>query len=42
MNQVSLNNRNIFPLESYPGEIQDFKIKFFGAAGMAEAFPEEG
>jgi hypothetical protein len=41
MNPTSLGFRNIFPVESFPGEILDYKIKFFGAAGMAEAFPEE-
>ena len=42
MNPTSLGFRNIFPIESFPGEILDYKIKFFGAGGMAEAFPEEG
>ena len=40
MNQTSLGFRNIFPIESFPGEILDYKIKFFGVGGMAEAFPE--
>lgn len=41
MNQTSLSLRNLSPVESFPGEILDFKIKFFGAGGMAEAFPEK-
>ena len=42
MNPVSLANRGITPLESYPGEILDYKIQFFGPQGMAEAIPETG
>lgn len=42
MNPVSLSNREIFPIESWPAEILDFKIYFFGLMGMAEAVPEEG
>ena len=30
MNPVSLTNRELFPIESKPGEILDFKIVFFG------------
>ena len=42
MNPISLNNREIHPLESKPAEIQDYKIVFFGSAGMACADPEVG
>ena len=42
MNPTSLGFRNIFPIESFPGEVINYKIKFFGVGGMAEAFPEEG
>ena len=42
MNPVSLANRELFPIESKPGEILDYKIVFFGQLGMAEAFPEKG
>jgi hypothetical protein len=30
MNPVSLTNRELFPIESKPGEILDYKIVFFG------------
>jgi hypothetical protein len=42
MNPVSLANREIFPIESKPAEILDYKIGFFGQLGMAEALYEEG
>jgi gamma-glutamylcyclotransferase (GGCT)/AIG2-like uncharacterized protein YtfP len=42
MNPVSLNNREVFPAQSVPAEIIDYKIYFFGLMGMAEAVPEEG
>ena len=42
MNPVSLENRELFPIESKPAEILDYKLVFFGKLGMAEAFPEEG
>lgn len=43
MNKVSINSRDIFPSESKPAEIQDFKLIFFGPQGaaMAEAVPGE-
>ena len=40
MNPVSLANRQIFPKESFPGEILDHKIFFFGSMGFTEAQPE--
>jgi hypothetical protein len=30
MNPVSLENRGLFPVESKPGEILDYKLVFFG------------
>ena len=42
MNPVSLNNRDVFPLESKPAEILDYKIVFFGKAGMAAAQHQVG
>ena len=42
MNPTSLSNREIDPKESFPGEILNYKIFFFGSMGMAEALPEEG
>ena len=42
MNPVSLSDREIYPEESFPGEILNYKIFFFGSMGFAEAVPEEG
>ena len=42
MNKVSLNNREIFPIESKPAEIQDYELIFFGGSGMACAEPAPG
>ena len=37
MNPVSLSAREIVPIESKPSEIIDYKLRFVGRAGMAEA-----
>lgn len=42
MNKVSLNSREIFPVESKPAEILDYDLIFFGGAGMACAEAKEG
>ena len=42
MNKVSLNSREIFPVESKPAEILDFDLIFFGGSGMACAEVKEG
>ncbi|OQR84948.1 hypothetical protein ACHHYP_12535 [Achlya hypogyna] len=42
MNPISLANRDLTPLESHPAKVLDFRLGFFGAAGMAEAVPEPG
>ena len=35
MNRISINNREVFPVESMPGEILDYELIFFGKMGMA-------
>lgn len=42
MNKVSLNNRDIYPVESYPAILQDFELNFFGGWGMAVAIAKSG
>lgn len=42
MNPISLQGRNLKPLESFPGEILDYNLGFFGTMGMAAAYAEEG
>ncbi|EQC39733.1 hypothetical protein SDRG_03161, partial [Saprolegnia diclina VS20] len=42
MNPISLSNRGLAPVESHPAEVLEYKLQFFGAAGMAEAVPEAG
>lgn len=37
MNPVSLHAREIVPIESKPSEIIDYKLRFVGSSGMAEA-----
>ena len=37
MNPVSLSAREIVPIDSKPSEIIDYKLRFVGTAGMAEA-----
>jgi hypothetical protein len=38
----NINQREIFPKESKPAEIQDFEIVFFGSQGMAVAVKKSG
>lgn len=40
MNPISLKNRDIQPIKSLPGQIQDHRLYFFDVYGMAEAIPE--
>ena len=35
MNKVSITSREIYPIESYPAIIQDYKLTFFSEWGMA-------
>ena len=42
MNNVSLNARGLFSLESKPAELQDHDIIFYGPLGMAGAVPAPG
>lgn len=42
MNPTSLSMRELKPVESYPGQIINYALKFFGNMGMAEAVSEEG
>lgn len=42
MNPNSLKGRNLSPLESYPGEILDYELRFFAPSGMAVAVEKEG
>ena len=42
MNKVSINNRDIYPEDSKPAEILDFKLEFVGSLGMGLAVAEEG
>ncbi|EQC39734.1 hypothetical protein SDRG_03162 [Saprolegnia diclina VS20] len=42
MNPISLQSRNLAPIESYPAEVLDFRLHFFGHLGMAEAVPDVG
>jgi hypothetical protein len=42
MNPVSLEQRNLYPSESKPAEVQDYELAFFGSQGMAEARFKKG
>lgn len=43
VNPLSLRERNLSPLESYPGEVLDWRLSFtLGPMGMAEAIAEPG
>lgn len=42
MHPESMKQRKIAPIRSQPAELLDQRIHFFGAAGFAEAVPEEG
>ena len=42
MNKVSINNRDIYPEESKPAEILDFRLDFAGSSGMGLAVAEKG
>lgn len=42
MNPNSLKSRDLHPLESYPGEILDYELIFYGGGGMAVAIEKEG
>ena len=41
MNMTSINNREIFPAESYPAVCLDYCLVWAGG-GMANAFPVDG
>ena len=40
-NSISLSNRGLHPVESFPAEVIDYSIGWFGQMGMATAIPEE-
>jgi hypothetical protein len=42
MNKVSLELRKVVPIQSWPAEIIDHDLGFFGSLGFAEAIPSEG
>lgn len=42
MNPISLKLRNLYPLESFPVKCLNSVRRFWGAAGMAELFEEDG
>ena len=42
MNQVTIKARKIFPVESQPAEILEYKLTFFGEQGLACAEPAQG
>jgi len=42
MNPVSLEGRALKPVKSYPAQLLDYELGFFGGSGMAEAVKSEG
>ena len=42
LNPISMASRGLHPIESFPAEILDYKIYFWGPKGYAEAISETG
>jgi len=41
-NPISISNRGLKPIESFPAQVSDYKLLFFGPSGVAGAVAEEG
>ena len=41
-NPISMTNRELHPIESFPAEVMDHELHFFGSSGMAGAIAQEG
>merc|ERR1712157_718678 len=41
-NPTSITNRELTAIESFPAEVIDYRLEFFGPSGVAGAVPEKG
>jgi len=41
-NPISISNRELKAIQSFPAEVMDYKLEFFGPSGVAGAVPQKG